>query len=73
MKTAIDTPRTIGTGQAFALSLVSIPVAAVAVLVLRAFLVPLLVGAVAVMALLAFLVPPRLRDWVGHDWHFTRH
>ena len=63
----------VGWGTAVGLALVSIPLAAVAVLVVRTFLVPLLVGAVVVMALLAVLVPPRYRDWVGHDWHFTRH
>lgn len=59
----------IGWGAALALALVSLPLAAVTLLLVRAFLIPLLVGAVVVMALLALFVPPRFRDWIGPHWH----
>ncbi len=73
MKAAVEgSGESVGWGRALALVVLSVPLAAVSVLVVRAFLVPLLVAAVVAMALLALFVPPRYRAWLAHEWHFRR-
>lgn len=73
MKRLCDFDNPLGWCTIVGLVVLSIPLAAAAVLFVRTFLVPLLAAGVVVMALTALLVPPRYRDWVSHDWHFTRH
>ncbi len=73
MKPAVEgTEGSVGWGTALALAVLSLPLMAIAILVVRAFLVPLLVVAVVTMALLAVFVPPRYRTWLGQEWHFHR-
>jgi Na+/glutamate symporter len=73
MKPAVErTEGSVGWGTALALAVLSLPVMALAILVVRAFLVPLLVAAVVTMALLALFVPPRYRAWLGEEWHIRR-
>jgi uncharacterized membrane protein len=63
----------VGWGTAFVLALVSLPLMAVAVLIVRTFLIPLLVVGVVVMALLTLFVPPRYRAWLNEAWRMPRH
>lgn len=73
MKPAVErTQDSVGWGHALVLAVVSVPLMAVSVLVVRAFLVPLLVAAVVAMALLALFVPPRYRAWLAEEWHLHR-
>lgn len=54
------------------LVVMSLPMAALAFLVLRTLLIPVLVGGVVVMALFALFTPPPLRDRIRQDWHLSR-
>ncbi len=73
MKPALGGPHEeVGWGTALVLSLVSLPLMAIAVLVVRTFLIPLLVAGVVVMALLALFVPPRYRAWLSEGWRPSR-
>ena len=62
----------VGWGTALVLAVLALPLMALTVLVVRAFLVPLLAGAVVTMALLALFVPPRYRAWLSEEWHLHR-
>jgi len=62
----------VGWGTALMLALVSFPIMAATVLIVRTFLLPLLVAGVVVMALLALFVPPRYRAWLGECWRAPR-
>lgn len=62
----------VGWCRAVILAVLALPLMALAVLVVRAFLVPLLAGALIIMALLALFVPPRYRAWVSEEWHFHK-
>jgi hypothetical protein len=73
MKSAFGgTHEEVGWGTALVLALVSLPLMAAAVLIVRTFLVPLLVAGVVVMALLALFVPPRYRAWLNEAWRTPR-
>jgi hypothetical protein len=73
MKPAVEgNQESVGWGTALALAVLSVPLMAVSVIVVRAFLVPLLVAAVVAMALLAVFVPPRYRAWLAEEWRFRR-
>lgn len=73
MKSAFGgTHEGIGWGTALGLTLVALPLMAIAVLVVRTFLIPLLVAGVVVMALLALFVPPRYRTWLNEGWRSAR-
>lgn len=63
----------IGWCTALVLAALGLPLAAIAILVVRTFLVPLVVIGVVMMAVLAVCVPPRFRDWVGAEWRMPRH
>ena len=70
MKPAVEGSQdSVGWGTALVLAVVALPLMALTVLVVRAFLVPLLAGAVVTMALLALFVPPRYRAWLSEEWH----
>jgi hypothetical protein len=70
MKPAVERSQdSVGWGTALALVVLALPLMALTVLVVRAFLVPLLGGAVVTMALLALFVPPRYRAWLSEGWH----
>jgi Na+/glutamate symporter len=73
MKSAFGgTQEEVGWGTALVLALVSLPLMAAAVLIVRTFLIPLVVVGVVVMALLALFVPPRYRAWVNESWRTPR-
>jgi len=73
MKSAFGgTHEEVGWGTALVLALLSLPIMAVTVLVVRTFLIPLLVAGVVVMALLALFVPPRYRAWLNESWRAPR-
>jgi len=66
------THETVGWSVLLLLMVVSLPLAALAFLVLRTLLIPVLVGGVVVMALVALFTPPPFRDRIERGWHLSR-